>query len=60
MRSRMALGLAAAVLMGAVAVQAEELKSGFKVGDRLKPYQVVKCGGAPKDGVKEGDQLCYV
>jgi hypothetical protein len=56
----MAVGLTAAVLVSAVAARAEELKSGFKVGDRLKPYQVVKCGGAPKDGVKEGQQLCYV
>jgi hypothetical protein len=58
--TRVALGLAAAVLVGAVAAEAEELKSGFKVGERLKPYQVVKCGGAPDDGVKEGQQLCYV
>jgi hypothetical protein len=59
MRSRVAFGLAAAVLLGAVAVQAEELKSGLPVGKSVPAFQVVKCGGAPKDGVKEGQQLCY-
>jgi len=60
MRSRVALGLAAAVLVGAVALQAEELKSGLQVGDRTKAYQCVKQAGAPDDGVKVGSQLCYV
>jgi hypothetical protein len=59
MRSRVALGLAAAVLASAVAVQAEELKSGLAVGKSVPAFDVVKCGGAPKDGVKEGQQLCY-
>jgi len=59
MRSRVAFGLAATVLLGAVAVQAEELKSGLAVGKSVPAFDVVKCGGAPKDGVKEGQQLCY-
>jgi hypothetical protein len=36
-----------------------DLKSGLQVGDSVGAFQVVKCGGAPKDGVKEGAQLCY-
>ncbi len=58
MRSRIAFGLAA-VLLGAAMVQAEELKSGLQVGKGVPAFDVVKCGGAPKDGVKEGAQLCY-
>jgi hypothetical protein len=59
MRSRVAFGLAATVLLGAVAVGADELKSGIPVGKSVPAFQVVKAGGAPKDGVKEGQQLCY-
>lgn len=59
MRSRVALGLAAAVLWCAAAAQAEELKSGLQVGKGLPAFDVVKCGGAPTDGVAEGKTLCY-
>ena len=59
MRSRLAFGLAAAVLLGAASIGAEELKSGLQVGKGVPAFDVVKCGGAPKDGVAEGKQLCY-
>jgi hypothetical protein len=48
----------AAVLATAVA-NAEELKSGLQPGQHVAAFQVVKCGGAPDDGVKTGQQLCY-
>jgi hypothetical protein len=59
MRSRVAFGLAATVLLGAVAAGAAELKSGIPVGKSVPVFQVVKCAGAPTDGVKEGQELCY-
>ena len=60
MRSKVALGVAAAVLFGAASIYAEEaLKSGLQVGKRTSPFDVVKCGGI-EDGVKVGDKLCYV
>ncbi len=59
MRLRVAWGITAAVLLGAWAGGAEELKSGIPVGKSVPAFQVEKCGGAPNDGVKVGDQLCY-
>jgi hypothetical protein len=60
MRLRVTLGVALAVLFGAVGLYAEEeLKSGLPVGKSVSPYDVVKCGGA-EDGVKVGQKLCYV
>jgi hypothetical protein len=53
------MGITAAMLLGAAACQADELKSGLPVGKSVPAFQVVKCGGAPDDGVKEGQQLCY-
>jgi hypothetical protein len=38
---------------------AELLKSGPQVGDSLGAFTVVKAAGAPNDGVKVGDELCY-
>ncbi len=38
---------------------AELLTSGPQVGDSLSPFTVVKAAGAPNDGVKVGEQLCY-
>ena len=46
-------------LLGACAGGAEELKSGIPIGKSVPAFQVEKCGGAPNDGVKVGDELCY-
>lgn len=59
MRAFTSIGLATVALTVAAAVGAETLKSGLQVGDSVGAFQVVKCGGAPNDGVKEGQQLCY-
>ena len=59
MRSRVAMGVAAAVLLGTTALHAEDVKSGLQVGKPIPAFQVVKCGGAADDGVKTGAQLCY-
>ena len=59
MRSRVALGVAAVVLLSTAALHAAELKSGLQVGAKVPAFQVVKQSGAPKDGVKVGQQLCY-
>jgi hypothetical protein len=60
MRSRVALGVAAVALLGVAGVfAADELKSGIPVGKGVPAFDVVKCGGAPDDGVKEGAKLCY-
>jgi hypothetical protein len=59
MRSFMSCG-AAAALLASVAIAGDiELKSGLKVGDSVGAFQVVKCGGAVDDGVKDGQELCY-
>jgi hypothetical protein len=58
MRVLTSAGLAAVLLTAATAFSAD-LKSGLQVGDSVGAFQVVKCGGAPNDGVKEGAQLCY-
>jgi hypothetical protein len=54
-----AWGITTAVLLGAAACLADELKSGLPVGKSVPAFDVVKCGGAPEDGVKVGQQLCY-
>jgi hypothetical protein len=59
MRLARNLGLATVALTVATAMGADELKSGLQVGASVGAFQVVKCGGAPNDGVKEGAQLCY-
>jgi hypothetical protein len=43
----------------AVAAPAEELKSGLEVGKGVPAFNVEKCAGG-EDGVKIGDNLCYV
>ena len=43
----------------ATALAAGALKSGPQVGDAVEPFQVVKCAGAEKDGVRVGQELCY-
>ena len=55
---RIATCFVAAALVTAVA-GAEELKSGLQPGQSVGAFQVVKCGGAPDDGVKVGAELCY-
>jgi hypothetical protein len=52
-------GLTMVGLLAAGAASAAELKSGPQAGDYLGAFQVVKAAGAPNDGVKDGDQLCY-
>ena len=61
MKSRVALGLVAALLIGAAARAEEEkaLESGIPVGKNVPAFQVVKKSGAPDDGVKVDQQLCY-
>lgn len=53
------LSVALAALAGAIAVNAEEVKSGLQVDQRIGPFSVVKVGGAESDGVACGDELCY-
>ena len=52
-------GLAAALVAGVSAASAEEIKSGLQAGQSVGAFDVVKCGGAPDDGVAQGKQLCY-
>jgi hypothetical protein len=59
MRNLITLGLAVAVAGSSAAALAADLKSGLPVGKSVPAFQVVKCGGAPNDGVKEGQELCY-
>ena len=59
MRSRVVLGVTAAVLLGTAPLYAAELKSGLQVGSEVPAFQVVKQGGAPNDKVKVGQKLCY-
>ncbi len=55
---RLAVPLGVALLM-ATAAGADELKSGLQPGQSVPAFDVIKCGGAPNDGVKVGQQLCY-
>ncbi len=62
MRLKVTVGVAALALCGVLGIYAAyggELKSGIPVGEGVPAFDVVKCGGAPNDGVKEGDTLCY-
>jgi hypothetical protein len=43
----------------AAALAAGTLKSGPQVGDSVDAFNVVKCAGAEKDGVRIGQELCY-
>lgn len=61
MRSLVNLGLAVALAGSAATAWAAELKSGLQVGGPVVgAFNVVKCGGAAGDGVKDGQQLCYL
>jgi hypothetical protein len=42
-----------------LAVRAAEIKSGPQPGDMLGAFEVTKVAGAPSDGVKVGQDLCY-
>ncbi len=61
--SVIATGFAAALSLAIGAAfaadQARELKSGPQVGEILPAFTVTKAAGAPNDGVKVGDVLCY-
>jgi hypothetical protein len=59
MKLRFAMSLALPVLVAAAVGRADELKSGLPVGKSLGPFDVTKCAGAPDDGVKVGQELCY-
>ncbi|HEX3654499.1 MAG TPA: hypothetical protein VHY91_20295 [Pirellulales bacterium] len=51
---------AIAVLAAATTARAgTEVKSGPQEGDKIGPFDVVKCAGATDDGVSVGDKLCY-
>ncbi|HWC90068.1 MAG TPA: hypothetical protein VG433_10445, partial [Pirellulales bacterium] len=51
---------AIAVLAAATTARASnEVKSGPQEGDKIAPFDVVKCAGATDDGVSVGDKLCY-
>jgi hypothetical protein len=52
--------LALALVCGATMLRADDLKSGLEVGKDIPAHQTEKCGGAEEDGVKVGQQLCYV
>ena len=58
MRLLVPLGVASVLLMS-TAARADELKSGLQVGQSVGAFDVVKCGGAPNDGVRVGQTLCY-
>jgi len=51
--------LAVALVACAALVTAAELESGLKPGKAVGAFDVLKCSGAPDDGVAVGDQLCY-
>lgn len=55
---RLAVPLGVAMLV-ATAAYSDELRSGLQPGQHVPAFNVVKCGGAPDDGVKVGQTLCY-
>lgn len=51
---------AAAMFVGQLSAGSKtELKSGPQVGEKVEAFEVVKCAGNEKDGVKVGAKLCY-
>jgi hypothetical protein len=46
-------------LLLSAAARADDLKSGLQPGQSVGAFDVVKCGGAPNDGVSVGQTLCY-
>jgi hypothetical protein len=50
---------AVAVAVAAVAVRADEVKSGPQPGQPIGAFDVTKCAGASDDGVSVGQSLCY-
>jgi len=59
MKKWTAIVAALAVSFGAAFAIAGEVKSGLEAGAKIGAFQVVKVGGAPNDGVSDGDELCY-
>ena len=53
------MGLAICVVFAACQLRADDLKSGPQPGDMLGAFEVTKVAGAPDDGVKVGQDLCY-
>jgi hypothetical protein len=49
----------AVLAVAATAHAGSEVKSGPQPGDKIAPFDVVKCAGATDDGVSVGDKLCY-
>jgi len=58
--SRLFLGsVLTAALVASVAVAADTASVGLKQGDSIGAFYVTKVAGAPEDGVKSGQELCY-
>ncbi len=58
--SRLFLGsVLTAALVASVAVAADTATVGLKQGDSIGAFYVTKVAGAPEDGVKSGQELCY-
>lgn len=57
--SRMAWVLGAVILFVCEGASGAIVKSGPVAGRPAPRFDVVKCGGAPDDGVQVGHQLCY-
>ena len=55
----LSLGLGVACIVGGNAMADDAVKSGPQDGDRLGAFYVTKIAGAEKDGVDEGQNLCY-
>jgi hypothetical protein len=49
----------AILALATTAQAASEVQSGPQPGDKIAPFDVVKCAGATDDGVSVGDTLCY-
>jgi hypothetical protein len=60
MKRLVCLSVAVALGCGVAALRADDLKSGLEVGKDIPAHQTEKCAGAEEDGVKVGQQLCYV
>lgn len=59
MKLKTLLALAVSAALCASLVAADKVKSGLEPGTGIPAFDVVKCAGAPDDGVKVGEQLCY-
>ena len=59
MKKLLSFAAAAALVVGASLVVADDIKSGLEPGAAIGAFDVVKYSGAADDGVSVGDQLCY-